>query len=191
MICVSSWISLPSSHPAFLPFWAAGTQAGEEIPIVSRNNIKEFKDSFSNEKFDFRSNANITFYVYVSNFTWPVKIQVRGTHTLLVCVWSARKHRQRSLCFVLRAYLLLPFVNSQRPCPFIFFLINLWPFLSGLEMILQSFPFPPSSLLLFSPLLLFSFPPPLFLLLWKVISLTLLCSVAETQSLCLIVRPVF
>uniref|UniRef100_A0A673IJ06 Attractin-like n=1 Tax=Sinocyclocheilus rhinocerous TaxID=307959 RepID=A0A673IJ06_9TELE len=58
--------------------WAttAGTQAGEEIPIVSRSNIKEFKDSFSNEKFDFRSNANITFYVYVSNFTWPVKIQI-------------------------------------------------------------------------------------------------------------------
>uniref|UniRef100_A0A673IQE1 Attractin-like n=1 Tax=Sinocyclocheilus rhinocerous TaxID=307959 RepID=A0A673IQE1_9TELE len=57
-------------------FAAAGTQAGEEIPIVSRSNIKEFKDSFSNEKFDFRSNANITFYVYVSNFTWPVKIQI-------------------------------------------------------------------------------------------------------------------
>uniref|UniRef100_A0A8C2KCC4 Attractin n=1 Tax=Cyprinus carpio TaxID=7962 RepID=A0A8C2KCC4_CYPCA len=58
--------------------WAttAGTQAGEEIPVVSRSNIKEFKDSFSNEKFDFRSNANITFYVYVSNFTWPVKIQI-------------------------------------------------------------------------------------------------------------------
>ncbi|XP_048060135.1 attractin isoform X1 [Megalobrama amblycephala] len=56
--------------------FAAGTQAGEEIPIVSRSNIKEFKDSFSNEKFDFRSNANITFYVYVSNFTWPVKIQI-------------------------------------------------------------------------------------------------------------------
>ncbi|RXN11143.1 attractin isoform X1 [Labeo rohita] len=56
--------------------FTAGTQAGEEIPIVSRSNIKEFKDSFSNEKFDFRSNANITFYVYVSNFTWPVKIQI-------------------------------------------------------------------------------------------------------------------
>ncbi|XP_056327455.1 attractin [Danio aesculapii] len=56
--------------------FAAGTQAGEEIPIVSRSNIKEFKDSFSNEKFDFRSNTNITFYVYVSNFTWPIKIQI-------------------------------------------------------------------------------------------------------------------
>ncbi|XP_030628506.1 attractin [Chanos chanos] len=56
--------------------FAAGTQAGEEIPIVSCNNIKEFKDSFSNEKFDFRSNPNITFYVYVSNFTWPIKIQI-------------------------------------------------------------------------------------------------------------------
>ncbi|XP_051503645.1 attractin-like isoform X1 [Myxocyprinus asiaticus] len=55
--------------------FAAGT-AGEEVPIVSRSNIKEFKDSFSNEKFDFRGNPNITFYVYVSNFTWPVKIQI-------------------------------------------------------------------------------------------------------------------
>lgn len=54
----------------------AGTQAGEEIPVVSRNNIKEYKDSFSNEKFDFRNNPNITFFVYVSNFTWPIKIQV-------------------------------------------------------------------------------------------------------------------
>uniref|UniRef100_A0A3B1J5R2 Attractin n=1 Tax=Astyanax mexicanus TaxID=7994 RepID=A0A3B1J5R2_ASTMX len=56
--------------------FAAGTQSGEEIPIVSCSNIKEFKDSFSNEKFDFRSNVNITFFVYVSNFTWPIKIQI-------------------------------------------------------------------------------------------------------------------
>ncbi|KAG5265473.1 hypothetical protein AALO_G00242870 [Alosa alosa] len=56
--------------------FAAGTQAGEEVPIVSRSNMKEFKDSFSNEKFDFRSNPNITFFVYVSNFTWPIKIQI-------------------------------------------------------------------------------------------------------------------
>lgn len=55
---------------------AAGTQAGEEIPIVSRSNIKEFRDSFSNENFDFRNSPNITFFVYVSNFTWPIKIQV-------------------------------------------------------------------------------------------------------------------
>ncbi|POI32745.1 hypothetical protein CIB84_003503, partial [Bambusicola thoracicus] len=55
--------------------FAAGTQAGEEIPVVSRTNIKEYKDSFSNEKFDFRNNPNITFFVYVSNFTWPIKIQ--------------------------------------------------------------------------------------------------------------------
>uniref|UniRef100_A0A4W3GLH3 Attractin n=1 Tax=Callorhinchus milii TaxID=7868 RepID=A0A4W3GLH3_CALMI len=54
----------------------AGTQAGEEIPIISKNNIKEYKDSFSNEKFDFRNNPNITFFVYVSNFTWPIKIQI-------------------------------------------------------------------------------------------------------------------
>ncbi|XP_035273051.1 attractin isoform X1 [Anguilla anguilla] len=56
--------------------FAAGTQAGEEFPIVSRSNVKEFKDSFSNEKFDFRNNPNITFFVYVSNFTWPIKIQI-------------------------------------------------------------------------------------------------------------------
>ncbi|XP_077945447.1 attractin isoform X3 [Gasterosteus aculeatus] len=56
--------------------FTAGTQAGEEIPIVSRSNIKEFKDSFSNENFDFRNSPNITFFVYVSNFSWPVKIQI-------------------------------------------------------------------------------------------------------------------
>ncbi|XP_076830982.1 attractin [Brachyhypopomus gauderio] len=56
--------------------FTAGTQSGEEVPIVSYSNIKEFKDSFSNEKFDFRSNVNITFFVYVSNFTWPIKIQI-------------------------------------------------------------------------------------------------------------------
>uniref|UniRef100_A0A670Z9I7 Attractin n=1 Tax=Pseudonaja textilis TaxID=8673 RepID=A0A670Z9I7_PSETE len=56
--------------------FAAGTQAGEEIPVVSKNQVKEYKDSFSNEKFDFRNNPNITFFVYVSNFTWPIKIQI-------------------------------------------------------------------------------------------------------------------
>ncbi|KAJ1213302.1 hypothetical protein NDU88_000940 [Pleurodeles waltl] len=56
--------------------FAAGTQAGEEVPVVSRTNIKEYKDSFSNEKFDFHNNPNITFFVYVSNFTWPIKIQI-------------------------------------------------------------------------------------------------------------------
>ncbi|XP_035387515.1 attractin isoform X1 [Electrophorus electricus] len=56
--------------------FTAGTQSGEEVPIVSCSSIKEFKDSFSNEKFDFRSNVNITFFVYVSNFTWPIKIQI-------------------------------------------------------------------------------------------------------------------
>ncbi|KAF7253465.1 Attractin-like protein 1 [Varanus komodoensis] len=53
----------------------AGTISGEEIPVVSRANIKEYRDSFSCEKFNFRSNPNITFYVYVSNFSWPIKIQ--------------------------------------------------------------------------------------------------------------------
>lgn len=64
-----------------LLFTTAGTQAGEEIPVVSRTNIKEYKDSFSNEKFDFRNNPNITFFVYVSNFTWPIKIQVGAANT--------------------------------------------------------------------------------------------------------------
>uniref|UniRef100_UPI00398E86D8 attractin isoform X4 n=1 Tax=Pristiophorus japonicus TaxID=55135 RepID=UPI00398E86D8 len=53
-----------------------GTPPGEEMPIVSKTNIKEYKDSFSNEKFDFRNNPNITFFVYVNNFTWPIKIQI-------------------------------------------------------------------------------------------------------------------
>uniref|UniRef100_I3N7F2 Attractin-like n=1 Tax=Ictidomys tridecemlineatus TaxID=43179 RepID=I3N7F2_ICTTR len=61
--------------------WAAsfsdGAQPEEQMPIVSKNNIKEYKDSFSNEKFDFQNHPNVTFFVYVSNFTWPVKIQVR------------------------------------------------------------------------------------------------------------------
>uniref|UniRef100_A0A3B5L4M9 Attractin n=1 Tax=Xiphophorus couchianus TaxID=32473 RepID=A0A3B5L4M9_9TELE len=56
--------------------FTAGTQTGEEIPIISRCNIKEFKDSFSNENFDFRNSPNITFFVYISNFTWPIKIQI-------------------------------------------------------------------------------------------------------------------
>lgn len=59
---------------------AAGTISGEEVPIVSKTNIKEYRDSFSCEKFTFRSNPNITFYVYVSNFSWPIKIQVRVRH---------------------------------------------------------------------------------------------------------------
>uniref|UniRef100_A0AAY4AY35 Attractin-like protein 1 n=1 Tax=Denticeps clupeoides TaxID=299321 RepID=A0AAY4AY35_9TELE len=54
----------------------AGTISGEEVPIVSKTNIKEYRDSFSSEKFSFRSNPNITFYVYVSNFSWPIKIQI-------------------------------------------------------------------------------------------------------------------
>ncbi|OCT96586.1 attractin isoform X1 [Xenopus laevis] len=56
--------------------FTAGTQAGEETPVISKTNIKEYKDSFSNEKFDFHNNPNITFFVYVSNFTWPIKIQI-------------------------------------------------------------------------------------------------------------------
>uniref|UniRef100_A0A8C4ZJK4 Attractin-like 1a n=1 Tax=Gadus morhua TaxID=8049 RepID=A0A8C4ZJK4_GADMO len=54
----------------------AGTISGEEMPIVARSNIKEHRDSFSCEKFNFRHHHNITFYVYVSNFSWPIKIQI-------------------------------------------------------------------------------------------------------------------
>ncbi|CAL8281783.1 unnamed protein product [Merluccius merluccius] len=54
----------------------AGTISGEEVHTVSKNNIKEFRESFSCEKFTFRNNPNITFYVYVSNFSWPIKIQI-------------------------------------------------------------------------------------------------------------------
>ncbi|KAM7385225.1 hypothetical protein PAMP_001319 [Pampus punctatissimus] len=54
----------------------AGTISGEEMPIIARTNIKEHRDSFSCEKFNFRLHQNITFYVYVSNFSWPIKIQI-------------------------------------------------------------------------------------------------------------------
>ncbi|XP_011601446.2 attractin-like protein 1 isoform X4 [Takifugu rubripes] len=54
----------------------AGTISGEEMPIIARTNIKEHRDSFSCEKFNFRLHHNITFYVYVTNFSWPIKIQI-------------------------------------------------------------------------------------------------------------------
>ncbi|XP_034040368.1 attractin-like protein 1 isoform X2 [Thalassophryne amazonica] len=54
----------------------AGTISGEEMPIVVRTNVREHRDSFSCEKFNFRLHHNITFYVYVSNFSWPIKIQI-------------------------------------------------------------------------------------------------------------------
>ncbi|XP_056290986.1 attractin-like protein 1 isoform X2 [Pseudoliparis swirei] len=54
----------------------AGTISGEEMPIIARTDIKEHRDSFSCEKFNFRLHHNITFYVYVSNFSWPIKIQI-------------------------------------------------------------------------------------------------------------------
>uniref|UniRef100_A0A3P9DQ12 Attractin-like 1a n=1 Tax=Maylandia zebra TaxID=106582 RepID=A0A3P9DQ12_9CICH len=57
-------------------FLSAGTISGEEMPIIARMNIKEHRDSFSSEKFNFRLHHNITFYVYVSNFSWPIKIQI-------------------------------------------------------------------------------------------------------------------
>ncbi|KAL6487977.1 hypothetical protein MHYP_G00046030 [Metynnis hypsauchen] len=57
---------------------AAGTVLWEEFPIVSKNSIKDYKNTFSCERFGFRANPNITFYVYVSNFSWPIKIQLIG-----------------------------------------------------------------------------------------------------------------
>lgn len=72
---------LYSEHKLFNS--TAGTISGEEVPIVSKTNIKEYRDSFSCEKFTFRSNPNITFYVYVSNFSWPIKIQVRTKRVTL------------------------------------------------------------------------------------------------------------
>ncbi|KAJ4949390.1 hypothetical protein JOQ06_020905 [Pogonophryne albipinna] len=54
----------------------AGTISGEEMPFIARTNIKEHRDSFSCEKFNFRLHHNITFYVYVTNFSWPIKIQI-------------------------------------------------------------------------------------------------------------------
>lgn len=73
-----------------LLFFLAGTISGEEIPVVSKANIKEYRDSFSCEKFNFRSNPNITFYVYVSNFSWPIKIQVSTT---VLHLWRCRHLR--------------------------------------------------------------------------------------------------
>lgn len=79
----------------------AGTISGEEVPIVSKTNIKEYRDSFSCEKFTFRSNPNITFYVYVSNFSWPIKIQVRIVlfrfalcHSCFSCVMSRLEYTE-------------------------------------------------------------------------------------------------
>ncbi|ETE60680.1 Attractin, partial [Ophiophagus hannah] len=69
--CIALWVS---AHARAL-LAHHNKKAGEEIPVVSKNQVKEYKDSFSNEKFDFRNNPNITFFVYVSNFTWPIKIQ--------------------------------------------------------------------------------------------------------------------
>ncbi|XP_072533473.1 attractin-like protein 1 isoform X2 [Salminus brasiliensis] len=60
--------------------WSIGSTAGtvlsEEFSIVSKSNIKDFQNTFSCEGFSFRANPNITFYIYVSNFSWPIKIQI-------------------------------------------------------------------------------------------------------------------
>ncbi|XP_054653983.1 attractin-like protein 1 isoform X3 [Dunckerocampus dactyliophorus] len=54
----------------------AGTISGEEMSIMARSNIKEHRDSFSCDTFNFKQHHNITFYIYVSNFSWPIKIQI-------------------------------------------------------------------------------------------------------------------
>uniref|UniRef100_A0A669BQL6 Attractin like 1 n=1 Tax=Oreochromis niloticus TaxID=8128 RepID=A0A669BQL6_ORENI len=82
----------------------AGTISGEEMPIIARMNIKEHRDSFSSEKFNFRLHHNITFYVYVSNFSWPIKIQVSCFLSLLLVAavvwkikqtcWASRRREQ-------------------------------------------------------------------------------------------------
>ncbi|XP_061693788.1 attractin-like protein 1 isoform X4 [Syngnathoides biaculeatus] len=54
----------------------AGTISGEEMSITARRNIKEHRDSFSCEQFRFKQRRNVTFFIYVSNFSWPVKIQI-------------------------------------------------------------------------------------------------------------------
>lgn len=61
------------------------------MPIIARTNIKEHRDSFSCEKFNFRLHHNITFYVYVSNFSWPIKIQVSGSTREGSTVWFVRR----------------------------------------------------------------------------------------------------
>ncbi|XP_030628181.1 attractin-like protein 1 [Chanos chanos] len=74
-------MSISASHNINLNItWSIGSTVGfvsvEEYPVVSKFNIKEYRDSFSCDTFRFRYNPNITFYVYVSNFSWPVKIQI-------------------------------------------------------------------------------------------------------------------
>lgn len=90
--------------PFCLPLPTAGTISGEEVPIVSKTNIKEYRDSFSCEKFTFRSNPNITFYVYVSNFSWPIKIQVRV---------GRRAHLATRRLYLLPERLCLPNICAQ------------------------------------------------------------------------------
>uniref|UniRef100_A0A3Q2Z0Z0 Attractin n=1 Tax=Hippocampus comes TaxID=109280 RepID=A0A3Q2Z0Z0_HIPCM len=98
--------------------FTAGTQSGEEIPIVSRSNIKEFKDSFSNENFDFRNSPNITFFVYVSNFTWPIKIQFDATNSFLYLIGGNVKCVPKPIalepCFGNKAAVLSIFVRLPR-----------------------------------------------------------------------------
>ena len=106
--CICRWaLSVCAEHELFVP--TAGTISGEELPIMSKTNIKEYRDSFSCERFTFRSNPNITFYVYVSNFSWPIKIQVRTVYDLGLTRMKLKTHKGiwsllcsvLSLCFIL------------------------------------------------------------------------------------------
>lgn len=99
--CMCRWaLSVCAEHELFAP--TAGTISGEELPIMSKTNIKEYRDSFSCERFTFRSNPNITFYVYVSNFSWPIKIQVRTVYDLGLTCMTQKTHKGiwSSLCSV-------------------------------------------------------------------------------------------
>ncbi|TRY81794.1 hypothetical protein DNTS_023118 [Danionella cerebrum] len=84
----------------------AGTISGEEFPIVSKTNIKEYRDSFSCETFSFLANPNITFHVYVGNFSWPIKIQERVSFMLSVtkmpCVTNLCALLSAVSCFMWR-----------------------------------------------------------------------------------------
>uniref|UniRef100_A0A3P9NJK9 Attractin-like 1a n=1 Tax=Poecilia reticulata TaxID=8081 RepID=A0A3P9NJK9_POERE len=77
-------MSINASNNFNLNIWSfssiAGTISGEEMSVIARMKIKEYRDSFSCEKFNFRLHHNITFYVYVSNFSWPIKIQIAFSH---------------------------------------------------------------------------------------------------------------
>ncbi|XP_077437375.1 attractin-like protein 1 isoform X2 [Vanacampus margaritifer] len=52
------------------------SSTGEETSVTARNDVKEHRLSLSCDKFHFKEHPNVTFYIYLSNFSWPVKIQL-------------------------------------------------------------------------------------------------------------------